>query len=84
MTSWRDRFAPVRVGDEVAYSKQFLKSIACYTGDMPRAKGKIAALKELSPEVTLATIEWDRDGLPERVNVRNLVKVSSPAYGMEL
>lgn len=80
--SWTDRIQPIKVGDEVAYSRQFLKSIGAYTGDMPQAKGKVTALKSISKEVTLAEIAWEGDAdLPQRVNVKNLCKVGGIGYG---
>jgi hypothetical protein len=79
--SWCDRTLPIQIGETVAYSKQFLRSIACYTGDMPRAKGKVTALIPVGKEVTLAEIEWDLPDLPHRVNVKNLCRVNSIAYG---
>jgi len=71
----------VKVGDTVAYSRQFLQSISCYTGDMPRAKGKVTALVPVGKEVTLAEIEWDLPDLPARVNIKNLCRVNSIEYG---
>lgn len=70
-----------KVGDKVAYSAKFLRSIGCYTGDMPQARGVITALGEISRGGTvIATIEWDRAGdCPEKVNVANLARVGSSA-----
>jgi len=79
--SWTDRAQPIKVGDTVAYSRQFLQSIACYTGDMPQAKGTITALIPVGKDVTLAEINWGLPDLPARVNVKNLVLVKSIAYG---
>jgi hypothetical protein len=71
--SWRQRqkTQALQVGDTVAYSKQFLNSISCYTGDMPQARGTITALIPIG-EVTLAEITWNLPELPARVNVMNL------------
>ena len=79
--SWKDRAQPVKIGDTVAYTKQWLQSTGSYTGDLPRAKGKITGLKQLGSELTLAEIEWDTPDLPARVNVKNLCRVNSIAYG---
>jgi hypothetical protein len=78
--SWVHRTQPIKVGDTVAYSRQFLRSIACHTGDMPRAKGKVTALVPVGKEVTLAEIDWDLPDLPGRVNVKNLCRASSIAH----
>jgi hypothetical protein len=61
----------VKVGDRVAYGRQFLRNIGCVTGDLPRARGIVAALVTVG-EVTLAEIDWDLPDIPRRVNVKNL------------
>jgi hypothetical protein len=79
--TWRQRqkTQALQVGDTVAYSKQFLNSISCYTGDMPQARGKITALIPIG-EVTLAEIAWDLPDLPSRVNVKNLCHVNRLSF----
>ena len=77
--SWAKRTQPIQVGDAVAYSKAFLQSIGCYTGDMPQARGKVTALVPIGQTV-LAEIEWDRPDLPGRVNVKNLCSVKQIAH----
>jgi hypothetical protein len=79
--NWRQRqqTPALQVGDMVAYSKQFLKAISCYTGDMPQARGKITALIPIG-EVTLAEITWNLPDLPDRVNVENLCHVNRLAF----
>jgi hypothetical protein len=79
--SWRERVRAIKVGDTVAYSRAFLQSISCYTGDLPQAKGRVIGLEQLSKDLTLAEIEWDRPDLPARVNVSNLCKTNSKAFG---
>jgi len=37
-------------------------------------------MKSLSKDVTLAEVEWDRPGLPERINVKYLVQISRIAF----
>lgn len=63
------------MGDTVAYRADFLRSIGCYTGDMPQARGVVTDLVPLG-ETTLAKIEWDLEDLPEKVNVKNLSRVT--------
>jgi hypothetical protein len=65
----------VSVGDKVAYSVQFLKSIGCYTGDMPQARGTVTKVQTFGGSLELATIEWNMPDMPEKVNVQNLAKV---------
>lgn len=80
--AWTDRIQPIKVGDQVAYSKRFLQSIGTYTGDMPQAKGKVTALESIGKELTLAEIVWEGEAdLPQRVNVKNLCKVGGIGYG---
>ena len=54
-----------------------MQSISCYTGDMPQEpEESITGLKTLSEDVVLATIDWGGLDLPEKVNVKNLSKVT--------
>ena len=48
----------------MAYTPTFLRSISCYTGDMPRAKGTVTALIDLGRGTTLAEIEGTTPNLP--------------------
>lgn len=81
MGRWAKRVTPIQIGDTVGYSKRFLQSTGQYTGDAPFARGKVVGLQQLSPDVTLAEIEWDTDDLPPRVNVRNLSTVREISLG---
>jgi len=81
VTDWVKRTRAIRVGDTVAYSKAFLQSTGQVTGDVPHARGKVTALRELSEDVTLAEIDWDKPDLPGRVNVRNLTTTRGVALG---
>ena len=74
--SWGERTSPVKVGDTVMYSKAWLRSTGQFTGDICFAKGKVTGLKTLGKELVLAEIEWDKPDLPERVNVKNLSRVT--------
>ena len=68
----------IQVGDRVAYSAKFLRSIGCYSGDMPHARGTVTALQPLG-QTTLAVVDWNTDEIPRRVNTANLAKVGTPA-----
>jgi hypothetical protein len=72
VNDWRTRVQAIKPGDTVGYSKTFLQSTGQFTGDAPFARGKVIALHRIGQETLLAEIEWDRPGLPDRVNVRNL------------
>lgn len=69
----------IQPGCTVAYSAAFLRSIGCFSGDMPQARGKVSDLRKMG-ETTLAEVEWDIEGMPKRVNVKNLVRVTD--YGI--
>lgn len=73
--TWVSRVSKIKVGDKVAYSRTFLQSTGQYTGDVPFARGIVKALKAYG-EMVLATIEWDKPDIPEKVNVANLSRVT--------
>ena len=62
----------IQVGDTVVYTKSFLNRQNQYPSEMPVARGKVNALHTLDEGAILADIEWDKPGLPKRVNVKNL------------
>ena len=63
----------IQVGDTVAYSDGFLDRQHLCPGYLPSARGKVTALRCLDNGVILADVQWDRPGLPKRVNVKNLI-----------
>lgn len=82
---------PLQVGDKVKYQSEFLRNIGAYTGSMGPARGTITALsyfdgtwdggeRQKRGESVLADIHWGKHHgeLPERVNVANLIKASTP------
>ena len=70
------KVANLAVGDKIAYSVQFLKSIGMSHGEMARARGTVNGFMYLSDTCKLAEIVWDRgQELPDKVNVSNLAKV---------
>lgn len=81
MAEWTERTAAIQVGDQVGYSKAFLQSTGQHTGDVPHARGKVVELVPVGGALMLAEIEWDRPGLPPRVNVNNLSTVKRIALG---
>jgi hypothetical protein len=79
--TWASRSRDIAVGDTVAYSAAWLRSTGQYTGDIPRAKGKVVDLTVLSPDVTLAIVDWGGNPeIPTRINVRNLCRVNERGY----
>ena len=81
--SWSSRTQPIKEGDNVAYSAAFLRSISAYTGDLPFARGIVTALKVLSPEVTLATVDWGgKQEIPTTINVKNLCRTNEGGFSV--
>jgi hypothetical protein len=70
---------PLEVGDNVAYSRGFLRSVGAFTGDMPHARGEIKKLTPLG-ETTLAEVDWNDAELPPRVNAANLCRVGDARF----
>jgi hypothetical protein len=65
-----------KVGDKVAYSVQFLKSIGMSHGDIARGRGVITGIVQPCVDWKLAVIAWDKGAdLPTKVNVHNLALV---------
>ena len=62
------------VGDKVAYSVQFLRSIGMSHGEMAHARGTITGFTPIGRDTLLADIAWNID-MPARVNVANLARV---------
>ena len=63
----------LEVGDRVQYSARFLRSISCFTGELPQARGNIVELLPMG-QATLAQVDWGpgADDVPQKVLVQNL------------
>jgi len=77
----------IEVGNRVAYSAKFCKSIGCFTGDLPRLRGTVKEIRTYGKTLQFAVIEWDgsdkrldEDGKLPRVNVFNLARVGSAKF----
>jgi hypothetical protein len=66
-----------QVGDTVVFTKSFLDRHQ-YASDMSVARGKVIALHRVGNDIILADIDWDKPGLPKRVNIRNLQPAGGP------
>jgi hypothetical protein len=74
--TWASRSRAIAIGDHVAYSATWLHSTGQFTGDLPHARGVVTELKVLSPDVTLATVDWGGNPeIPTRINVKNLARI---------
>ncbi len=69
--TWAARTSPIKVGDQVAYSKAFCQSTGQLTGDTPHARGTVLSFHPVG-DTLLAVIDWKNPELPPRVNVKNL------------
>lgn len=67
--------ADLTVGSNVAYSVQFLRSIGMQHSDMAHARGTVKAIKFVSSNFVLVSIDWHGADMPETVNVKNLALV---------
>lgn len=65
----------IQVGDTVVYSDAFIDRHSGYPNDLKWAEGRVRALHNLKGGIVLADIDWNKPGLPKRVNVKNLTKV---------
>jgi hypothetical protein len=71
----RSKVSPaVQVGDTVAYTDSFIDRHSRYHNEMQSAQGKVKALHQLQSGSVLADINWNKPGLPKRVNIKNLTK----------
>lgn len=73
----RVRQLNVDVGDRVAYSRNFLRSIACHTGPIPFARGTVKAVRWYGSH-PIATVEWEAEHMADEAGVfaGNLVRVA--------
>lgn len=65
----------LEVGNKVAYSVQFLRSIGMSHSDMAHARGTVKEVKAYSASLVLASIDWHGADMPEKVNTANLALV---------
>lgn len=74
--TWSERVKEFQIGDSVCYSRTYLQSTGQFTGDVPFARGVVQCLVPLG-QITLAEIAWDTEGLPDRVNIANLSRITN-------
>ena len=67
--------APIKKGDQVAFSAGWLRSTSTYTGDYPKARGEVTGTVHEHPGFRIVRVRWDHPDLPNKVNAANLVKV---------
>jgi hypothetical protein len=64
----------LKVGDTVAYRREFLRSAGFFSGPIPFARGRVISLSPVSNALDIATIEWDTPDIPAKVLTSNLVR----------
>lgn len=62
------------VGDKVAYSVQWLKSVGMSHSDYARARGEVTDVRALGGS-PLITVEWSDPDIPARILAANLAHV---------
>lgn len=62
-------------GVRVAYSRQFLRDAAQFTGPLPFKRGVVTDLTDIGSGIVLATVAWDGDGV--RPNRKRATATSS-------
>lgn len=69
----------INQGDQIRYSATFLRSIGERTGPTASAVGTVQAIKRITPQVSVATIQWNTPGMPEKALVKNLTRRDQPS-----
>jgi hypothetical protein len=74
MPSWKERTNPVAVGDPVAYSPRWLRSIGADQGELLHQRGVVTAIESVGDR-RMATVDFG-DGLaPIKLPAENLRRV---------
>lgn len=67
----------MKIGDKVAYSVQFLKSIGMSHSYLAAARGTVKNINKLSSNFTLVEVDWQDPDIPAKINIKNLAKVGA-------
>ena len=59
-------------GDRVRYATNWLRSIGAYTGELPVARGTVAAVEDHGQGFVLVTVDWTGGEGSRRVLAANL------------
>jgi hypothetical protein len=63
-----------KLGDTVAYRREFLRSAGFFSGPVPFARGRIIALAPVFEDRAIATVDWGNPEIPAKVLTSNLVR----------
>jgi hypothetical protein len=69
-------FTPIQPGDMVAYSQAYIDRQAVGGNNLIYARGKVSAVHRIAEGTLLADVAWDTAGLPKRVFVKDIIKLS--------
>lgn len=78
--SWGDRLLRIQPGDTVRFSRQWLEENGRAESNLDGAQGVLIRIEQTDGR-TLASVAWDRPGLPDLVNTLNLSKVRQCGRG---
>lgn len=77
----KGKIMKIQAGDTVAYSANFIKFVGSHDKSLADARGQVVSIKEYGDNLKIAKIEWNKGiDLPEKVAVKNLAKVGTPAF----
>jgi hypothetical protein len=66
----------IRVGDQVQYRTNWLRSTGTYTGELPFARGRVIGMRKFGTSF-LVEVDWQSELVPKLVLISNLVRVGS-------
>lgn len=76
--TWATRTRAIKVGDRVAYSRQFLQQTDQYLNDALYARGTVTEIQEgKNGSPAVATVDWQSGDLPPRTLLVTLVRVTN-------
>lgn len=78
--SWGHRHMGIQPGDTVSFSRRWIEEHDRAEGHLDAAKGLVIKIERTDGR-TLASVAWDRPGLPDMVNTLNLSKIRQCGRG---
>lgn len=72
--TWEDRLNAIKLGDQVRYSRRWVRENHKSETELLKAKGVVTGFEDHNG-IKLASVTWDKPDIPDLVNVLNLVHV---------
>lgn len=69
----------IKIGDRVAYSANWLRSMGIFSGELPFLRGSVKELEDLGG-ITIATIIWEGYDHDSIINLANLIREDRIPY----